>query len=81
MRCKVGDLAVVVQAARRPAWVGRIVRVLHPFPPDGDLPSWVTNPMPDGFIAIYDSSLKPLRDEGGEDETLTWCPRRIGEQA
>jgi hypothetical protein len=67
MRCRVGDLAVIVRARKAPKWLGKVVRVVRPFP---GLDSWITEPMPAGFVSVFDHSLRPIRDQDGEDEML-----------
>ena len=70
LRCKVGDLALVVRTISADEWVGRIVKVVAPYPYDA---GWFTEPAPMGSIGFYDAHLRPIRDNDGEDETLTWA--------
>lgn len=83
MRCKVGDIAVVVcpQVAEN---VGKLVEVLRP----GVERDWVVLPLSPIRVAItggvfhpyyggipletHDFRLRPLRDNDGPDETLAW---------
>lgn len=91
MRCKVGDLAVVVGSdcndgkivrCQRVVQRGRILRV------DGRIvegPVWIVEPQLiswDGETVaphVPDSYLRPIRDNPGADETLTWAgkPERV----
>ncbi len=75
MRCRVGDLAVVTEiedAGTR--FLGQILTVtrLSNNYPD----AWQTEPRlyaPNGRIYdIADGCLRPIRDQPGQDETLTW---------
>lgn len=66
LRCKPGDLAIIVRAAKDPRWYGRIVLVVAQFDHD----SWVTDPLPAGFCSVRDTSLRPIRPGDGEDEML-----------
>lgn len=69
MRCRPGDLAVIVRARKKADWLGRIVLVVEQFDHD----SWITDPMPAGFISVLDTSMRPIRDSDGADETLAWA--------
>jgi hypothetical protein len=79
MNCKPGDLAVIVRTERVDGkkYIGRIVRCLHPILDFG----WIVEPNVPGFIGVHDRCLKPIRDNDGDDETLTWAPRRQGVEA
>lgn len=81
MRCKVGDLAIIVRADRGQQFMlGLLVEVLR-----ADMPgAWhvklqreVTNPY-NGFVSQFaharDDYLRPIRDNPGDDETLVWAP-------
>lgn len=76
MNCKPGDLAIVLSSARIPALTGCPVTVTRL---DDDFPdSWQTDPKKydprDGaWVVFRDVDLRPLRDNDGEDETLTWA--------
>ncbi len=74
MNCRPGELAFVV-GGNFHEHRGRVVSVVRPSPVWAD--SWVTNPVlraPDGVPVDYlDSHLRPIRDNDGEDETLTWA--------
>lgn len=73
MNCKPGDLAVVVRAKQDPAWIGRILTIVE----WSDLVGgWVTRPMPEGYQAVADYCLRPIRDPGDDavDETLLRQP-------
>lgn len=91
MRCKVDDLVVVVRSAREEN-VGRLGRIacVSPIAPF----DWVVMPArtflavnhrsrmlveASNGTAMLDEQLRPLRDEPGPDETLSWLLHgRIG---
>lgn len=74
LRCRPGDLAVIVRSPGAPALIGRIVRIVAPCPVharcwDTDPPvfvPWDTS-MP---ASAPDEVLRPLRDGDGDDEVL-----------
>ena len=80
MNCKPGDLAIGVSAVgEKVRNIGSLVRVIrsHPILPgywevEALNEFWASGKMfPAGTIArANDSALRPLRDEGGEDEIL-----------
>jgi hypothetical protein len=84
MNCKPGDLAVVLRSICGNE--GKIVRCVRfvgtkpiQFPEGTRLVGnlWeIDPPLPgfDGLLALYatDGDLKPIRDNDGEDETLSW---------
>lgn len=88
MNCKEGDLAVVVRD--NCGSLGKIVRCIRLFESARWLnfddtqyssPTWLVDtvaPDGDGALIPYfeDRNLRPLRDNPGEDETLTWAPRK-----
>jgi len=69
MNFRPGDLAFIIDARRDPCWLGRIVEILYAFDHD----SWITDPMPEQFVAVRDRVLWPIRPNDGQDETLTWA--------
>lgn len=86
MNCKPGDLAVIVNDPHcDQADLGRIVEVVAPDPQDFD--EWECRPVGGpplayaregeesraGCVSIPDEWLRPIRDQDGEDETLTWA--------
>lgn len=88
MRCKAGDLAVIVDCV--PASnIGKIVRVISPAPPFRGDPVWYVECS--GLVStlgageanvgageaneVTDECLRPIRDQPGQDETLTWKER------
>lgn len=82
MNCKPGDLAVIVRSAAGNE--GRIVQCLD-FVGVGDGyydDSWLIDREIAGTFEplrfISDSKLRPLRDNDGEDETLTWAGKPAG---
>ena len=83
MRCKVGDLCLIVRTARKHAHlIGRFTTVLAPasLHPAADWQIDVIVPGYD-FVEIRDKDLLPIRDQPGTDETLTWAglPSQIKE--
>lgn len=82
LNCRPGDLAVVVKTLNGEQ-VGRVVRCVTVV---GDVfftsglraTAWVTNPPLIGTTGMAtvcpDPWLRPIRDQPGEDETLTWAP-------
>ena len=84
MNCKQGDLAVVVRSVCGNE--GKIVRCLRyvrgmELGIDGcwhECDIWETDTVMPGWTgalgkSIADSQLRPIRDQDGEDETLTWA--------
>ena len=85
MRCKVGDLAVIVSCVYAEN-IGGLVEVLSL----DQLDIWFVKPLcrvgrvtgtntgitrlhkPEVPLRAKDSQLRPLRPDGGKDETLTW---------
>lgn len=83
VNCKQGDLAFVVGGA----WDGFIVRCVRPY--NGpwatvdSLPGWwvdrkLQNSLGYTQEQVADYRLRPIRPGEGEDETLTWAPRKEG---
>ena len=79
MNCKQDDLAVIVRS--KYGNEGKIVTCLRRY--DGPWidreyePGWLTDTFiqrPSGKPGpyIFDASLRPIRDQDGQDETLTW---------
>jgi hypothetical protein len=72
MNCKPGDVARIIVPG---PFEGRIlvcIEISHTHS-DGDS-AWVVDPPPPGFRYVWDSALRPIRDQPGDDETLTWAP-------
>lgn len=77
MRCKVGDLAVIVRADNDPECLGRVVKVVALRIAMGDL-AWQVEPphywrddTGQAFEVMWDDrDLRPLRDGDGQDEML-----------
>lgn len=68
MNCKPGDLARVVRASEH---YGKIVRVLGLFidpMKDDKLPAWVVDPTLFGYVAVYDTSLRPIADPKDDEQ-------------
>ena len=90
MRCKPGDLAIVVNDIEMPQNNGALVRVLCRARPENYLnmqAEWDCEALStiriDGYPSILpggtgfgyrDRELRPLRPDDGQDETLTWRP-------
>ena len=83
MRCKVGDICVMVQS-QLPRNIGALFRILDRH--RCRLNEWRTEALCDvvtnlghrsaGSITWEpDACLRPLRDNDGDDETLTWAGR------
>jgi hypothetical protein len=89
MNCKPGDLAVIIWTKAYPENIGALVRVVRESP-NGPNPvhgfQWscealhpvrssrgVMQPGQEG--AMPDKFLRPIRDNDGEDETLTWAAK------
>ena len=84
MNCKPGEMAIVVKARNRPNLLGRIVLCvrLHNserFDADGVAfhlgsmtpgPRWLIDPPIEDLMTVADASLRPIRDQPGEDEIL-----------
>lgn len=85
MNCKQGDLAVVIRSCLGNE--GAIVQCLEfvgdvNYPQDGVLPSWRVDRWLPGQIPrgvwrdltglVPDACLRPIRDQPGTDETLSW---------
>jgi len=76
MNCKQGDLAVIVNTIPRfSRFIGRLVTVveLNNFRPDYFGLQWDTDLKENGStVVVADRHLRPIRDNPGQDETLTW---------
>ena len=72
LNCKAGDLAVIV-CRNEVQHLGKIVQCISLWDED----SWICEPDLKGFdgapLAWVDASLRPIRDNDGEDETLQWA--------
>lgn len=80
LNCKVGDLAVLVRSKSCPQLIGSVVRCIS-FEDSFDIPGWVVEPQIDTYWCIADRLLRPIRDQSGDDETLSWCdvPNEVAE--
>jgi hypothetical protein len=89
MNCKPGDLAVVIAARHTPQLIGALVRVLRLATPGETISrcffgqSWVQVCTGESSWLVEkddqqwfhrDCALRPIRDQPGQDETLTWAP-------
>jgi hypothetical protein len=78
MNCKQGDIAIVVRIKPidPPSILGRIVHCVkaarHPLTGEH---GWEIEPELMDHHHILDSALRPIRNEPGEDESLTWAGR------
>ena len=76
MNCKQGDLAVIVNTIPMfSRFIGRLVTVveLNNFRPDYFGLQWDTDLKENGStVVVADRHLRPIRDNPGQDETLTW---------
>jgi hypothetical protein len=76
MRCRPGDIAVIVRqfgAVDYSDAIGRIVRVLTVKSPGyWNLESPVVI-RAGAFVTVCDDCLRPLRPDEGTDETMTWA--------
>lgn len=87
MRCKVGDLAVIVRSEFGND--GKIVQCLERY--DGPwrgleyLPGWRVDRSVNTELGpskyVPDFKLRPIRDNDGTDETLVWTERPVGAHA
>lgn len=85
MRCKVGDMAIIVRADIDPGCVGRVVRVVALRIAMGEL-AWQVEPPVywhdshgDAFEVMWDDrDLRPIRESDGEDEVLRLAGRPAG---
>lgn len=83
MRCRVGDLAVYVGTSR--AHIGKVVRCVRlademefSFRYRDGKPAWDVEPdLLGNNTAVYDEALRPIRDQPGEDETITWAGKPV----
>jgi hypothetical protein len=85
MNCKPGDLAYTVGCRNAPEVNGHVVEVVELVGPacwlvrgefiERNAAMWGVRPH------VFDKYLRPIRDNDGEDETLTWAPRRQGVEA
>ncbi len=74
MRCKKGDLAMNIGGV--PSARGEIYKVIRRFPYElvrGEGPSWYVFHKGEEWHCL-DKHLRPIRDNPGADETLTWTP-------
>lgn len=78
LRCKPGDLAVIVSAKYLNHLVGKIVTCVRL---DGHLVRhWHVSPVTyykSAEVIFRDDTLRPIRDQPGTDETLQWADKPI----
>jgi hypothetical protein len=79
MNCKPGDMAVIVRS-HDTRNIGRLVTVLRPYPRieaswwicSGSVLHGIFSDWPTGAeVGMYDSHLRPIRDQPGDDEMLS----------
>lgn len=68
MNCVKGDLAVIISSLRGDQ-VGKLVVVKDFILLKSGSPGWITQ----CNVFCFDKNLRPIRDQPGEDETLTWA--------
>jgi hypothetical protein len=75
MTFKAGDIAIVVGAHKETQHIGKIVTLREKFfsffhQCDG----WRVDIDVGAYAGIAEKHLRPIRDQPGEGETLTWAP-------
>jgi hypothetical protein len=88
MNCRPGDLAVIVRVLTCTENIGGLVRVLEPADAGswyvealqslvarGEHDDTKYRLPPGAHGRVSDRNLRPLRDDDGDDETLTWAGR------
>jgi hypothetical protein len=73
MNCKPGDLAVLIKSEFKPHNIGSVVKILRKAESFNGYFCWETSPVFDGGTWVLDKNLRPIRDQDGQDETLTWA--------
>lgn len=78
MNCKPGDLAVIVRT-RDPAgrkYIGKVVTCVRIV----EECYWDVDPALPRYVMVNDWCLRPIRDQDGDDETITWAgkPEKVG---
>lgn len=91
MKCRPGDLAIVVNDYEHPENNGALLRIWKPaLPGEFEIPAdWVGRPLSTfrfgeriiepgtpGIVVYRDAELKPLRDNDEDDETIAWVGPR-----
>ncbi len=79
MRCKVGDLVILTHATN-PVCL-HMVGQIHVIGRRSTIPNhWAFEPEvinANGNLQAWrDSEMRPIRDNPGQDETLTWAPHK-----
>lgn len=79
MNCKEGDLAIVIR--NHNGHTGTVLRCVKLHPETIIGATWITDQTRVNLVGKssnlwFDRDLRPLRDNPGEDESLTWCPRK-----
>lgn len=85
MKCRQGDLAVIVRSvAGNEGKIVRCIRIAGAWrAKDGAGPRWETDPPVRGLLGecaypVADLNMRPLRDSDGEDEVLRIAGRPVG---
>lgn len=73
MNFKVGELAIVVGCYADPQFIGRIMTLKKRHVTETGV-AWEMEEDLGGYLGIAEQHLRPIRDQPGEDETLTWVP-------
>ena len=75
MNCKKGDLAIITDCLNDANYLGMIVTCIEPYWSERrKCHAWKVDMKTGSYKGIADQHLRPIRDQPGEDETLTWAP-------
>lgn len=75
MNFKVGELAIVVGCHTDPQFIGKIVTLREKFLSSTyQCNAWKVDIDVSPYSGISEKHLRPIRDQPGQDETLTWAP-------
>lgn len=76
MRCRAGDLAVIVKAGNAPQFLGRLVTCVSSYEGECGRTGWRVDPKLPGWDGVFDDSLRPIRPQPDDaaDESTTWLP-------
>lgn len=81
MNCKAGDLAVVVSGVPTEN-LGKVIRVTTLTDDEWwEYEGFLVPPWGGRADSVQDRCLRPIRDNPGQDETLTWQPTPTKETA
>ena len=81
MRCKPGELAIIVRSRKFPEWIGKVVRVTRVCP-FLRVPAWYTepdlfDPKDGGLVVCEDDCLRPIRPDADPVEAETETEREV----